>query len=305
MANAASKSIERKLRQAWKQERRFINLRGISRFVIWLIVLLAVDFIIDWGILFRSRTPANLGPLLLGINIVVLAWVLWREWLRHLKPYDPLLVALEVERRHPELSSLLVSYTQLDDIQQNQPNVSADLVQAMQENAVIRTKPIDFREIVNFGQLTRLLSVAGGILLVFTVLSVSWPEHMRILMERLAGDSEEYPTQTHIVSVEGAKTIRVGDSVTISAVVEDVIPEQGTIYIKPAEGNGNWTSLPLLPSAKRKPGEDPPPFERVLEELTEDQLFYVRIGDDQWDVQRIRVVPAPRIERVAVALVYQ
>ena len=47
----------------------------------------------------------------MGINAATLAVVLHRYWWRHLRKYDPVRVALEFERKHPELNSLLVKHT--------------------------------------------------------------------------------------------------------------------------------------------------------------------------------------------------
>jgi len=109
-----SLSIEEKLRQAWKQEQRFFHIRGLSRLLIWAIALLLIDLLVDWQIFFRSRLS---GPtiLLLIVNVGILAWIAWHEWLRFLKRYDPLRVSLEVESKHPELLSVLVSYTLLEE----------------------------------------------------------------------------------------------------------------------------------------------------------------------------------------------
>ena len=127
-------SIESKLHQAWQQEWRWYCIRGFSRFVVWLIALLAISFIIDWGLFSKTGVGGNIGVLLLIVNIGILAWVVWHEWLRYLKPYDPVATSLEVEKRHPGLTSLLVSYTQLKDgAGDDQPNVSQSLIDAMRD----------------------------------------------------------------------------------------------------------------------------------------------------------------------------
>ena len=64
-------TIEEKLRSLWRQERRFYHVRGASRFILWLIAMLAVDFIIDWGILFRVNSDINIGLLMLIVNLGV------------------------------------------------------------------------------------------------------------------------------------------------------------------------------------------------------------------------------------------
>jgi hypothetical protein len=291
-------SIEDRLRQAWRQERRFCHLRGASRLSIWICSLIVVDFLIDWGIFFRTGLTANVGFLLVMVNVGVLLWVLWREWLRHLRPYNPLLVALDVESESPELSSLLVSYTQIEDTLAKQPHVSADLVEAVRAEAVTRTKKLDFRDIVDFGQLTRLFGVAAVVVVFFGVLSVSWQDHLKVLFQRLAGAEVGYPTDTQVGTVTGDVTVRVGDSTTIDASAAGVIPEAGEIYTRAADSDDDWKVLPM------KRHRVQPSFARELEELTTDVEYYVHLGDDRSKRYRIHVVAAPIIVEAEVQLTY-
>jgi len=101
--------VEAKLRKAWRKERRYYHGDGLAHFLVWLLALVFVDLTVDWLFLL----PGTGRLILLGINLAALGWVLWHYWLRHLRPYDPVRVALQVERMHPELESLLVSYVQL------------------------------------------------------------------------------------------------------------------------------------------------------------------------------------------------
>ncbi len=57
-------TIEQQLRATWKQERRFCHLRGISRCAIWLVMLVLIGLLIDWGLLFKARMPAAVSVLL-------------------------------------------------------------------------------------------------------------------------------------------------------------------------------------------------------------------------------------------------
>jgi hypothetical protein len=292
-------SIESKLQQAWQQEWRWYCIRGASRFVVWLIALLALDFIIDWGLFAKSGMSGNIGVFLLLVNIGVLGWVLWHEWLRYLKPYDPVATSLEVEKRHPGLTSLLVSYTQLKDgASKDQPNVSQELIDAMRDQAIERSRPIDFKEIVDFGQLKKLLMVAGGVLLVFGVLSIRWNEHLGTLLQRLAGGNAEYPTKTQVLGVSKDLTIRVGASARISAAAGGEIPAEGRLFTRTADSDEKWKELPM----KATGVEDT--FSRELKGLTKDLAYYVRLGDDRSDEFRIRVIDSPQITGATLALHY-
>ncbi|MDE0596747.1 MAG: hypothetical protein ABGZ49_02755 [Akkermansiaceae bacterium] len=298
MAEEKDLSIESKLREAWQQEWRYFCIRGASRFVVWLIALLALDFLIDWGLFAKSGMSGNIGVFLLLVNLAVLGWVLWFDWLRYLKPYDPVMTSLEVEKQHPGLTSLLVSYTQLKEPADDQPNVSQGLIEAMREQAVERSRRIDFREIVDFAQLKKLFGVSGGVLLVFGVLSIQWSEHFGVLLKRLAGGDVGYPTKTQVVSVRGDLTVRVGDPATITARAGGVMPAAGRIFTKAADSEEKWKELPMKASAKKDT------FARELKGLAKDLLYYVRLGDDKSREYRIHVIDSPQIVGQSLVLEY-
>ncbi len=303
MAEGHDISIENRLQQAYQQERRWYNIRGASRLVVWLIALLAVDFIIDWGLFAKTGLSGNIGVFLLLVNIGILGWVLWHEWLRYLRPYDPVTTSLDVEKQHPGLRSLLVSYMQLKDGPgSDQDNVSQSLIDAMRDQAIERSRPIDFKEIVDFGQLRRILVMAGGVLLVFGFLGALNPAHTATLLKRLTGSDVEYPTQTVVAGSTGNLTIRIGSDATISATAstDHVIPEKGTLYFREASED-KWKDLPM----KRVEGSANE-FSRQItaKNLTRDTLFYVRLGDHRSDQHTISIITAPRITDINLVLKY-
>ncbi len=294
MVDQKAQPIEDKLRQAWRQQRRFYNLRGISRFLIWLVLLIAVDFLIDWGIFFQLRMTARLGVLLLVCNVVVLAWVLWNDWLRYLRPFDPLLVALDVEDLHPELASLLVSYTQLEGPDAKQPDVSIELIEAMRQEAVSFTVKLDFREIVNFGQLKKLFAVATCIVVLFGVASLNNQEHFKALVNRLIAKDTPYPTRTNIDKISENIMVRVGDSAEVVVNITGVVPDRARLFIKPIDNSSGWTNVALDKTDRT--------FRYKMLEVVKDWKYYVRIGDAQSDSYQITVVAAPQIVDTNITL---
>ena len=302
MAEGHDISIEKQLKQAHQQERRWYNIRGISRVIVWLIALLAVDFIIDWGLFAKTGMSGGIGIFLLLVNLGVLGWVLWHEWLRHLKSYDPVTTALDVEKRHPGLASLLVSYMQLKDgPASDQENVSQDLINAMRDQAIERSRPIDFKEIVDFGQLRKILVMAVGIFLAFAIIGAFNPAHTATLLKRLAGMDAEYPTQTVVSSTTGDLTIRIGSDATISATAstDHEIPAAGRLFVKEKGSDDKWKELPM----KKSEGSDNE-YSRQLKDLTRNTLFYVRLGDDRWEEHEIEVITAPLITDIDLVLKY-
>lgn len=295
-------SIESKLRQAWRQEQRYYNMRGISRLIVWIITLLVLDFLIDWGLFAKTGMTGNVGILLLLVNFGVLAWVLWFEWLRYLRAYDPVVVSLEVERRHPGLTSLLVSYTQLKDSDPESTNVSTELIGAMKTQAISESQSLDFKQIVDFGQLRKLFLMASSVFIIFAVLSITWNDHAAIFLKRLAGSTDGYPTETVIKGVTKEVVVRIGDPATIRTWVDPdkVIPAKGRIFTRSAASEDDpWKELPMDPVSGQEGT-----FARSLKGITEDLIYHVRVGDARSKEHRIRVIAAPQLVATNLTLQY-
>ena len=303
MAEGQENGIEQRLRQAYREERRWYNIRGASRLTLWLIALLAVAFLIDWGLFAKTQMSGITGLTLLLVNVGILIWVYHREWGQYLKSYDPLTTALEVEKRHPELSSLLVSYMQLkDEPDAHEGNVSQDLIKAMRDQAIEFSRPIDFKDIVDLGQLRKIGAVAVVLFLIFSIAGIFNREHTGVLFQRLLGKDAEYPTNTVITGTSENLTIRVGGEPVITATVAEDgdIPENGRLFLKDKNSSeAAWKEVPM------KRSEDPTnKFSFKLKPVDRDTLFYVKIGDDRSEQYTINVITSPRIENVDIALQY-
>ena len=303
MAEGQDTGIEQRLRQAYREERRWYNIRGASRLTLWLIALLAVAFLIDWGLFAKTQMSGITGLTLLLVNVGILIWVYHREWGQYLKSYDPLTTALEVEKRHPELSSLLVSYMQLkDEPDAHEGNVSQDLIKAMRDQAIEFSRPIDFKDIVDLGQLRKIGAVAVALFLIFSIAGIFNREHTGVLFQRLLGKDAEYPTNTVITGTSENLTIRVGGEPVITATVAEDgdIPENGRLFVKDKNSSeAAWKEVPM------KRSEDPTnKFSFKLKPVDRDTLFYVKIGDDRSEQYTINVITSPRIENVDIALQY-
>ena len=296
MSNGPDISIEQKLRIAWSQEQRFFHIRGFARLLIWAVVLLLVDLVVDWQILFRSRVTGAPQILLLVTNVVVLGWVLWHEWLRHLKSFDAVRVSLEVEAKHPELRSVLVSYTQFEGQDSDPLLASASLLGAMRNQAISLTRPLDFREVVDFRQLRNLFLFAVVSIGVFSLISYSRSDHMRSLFLRLIGVDLDYPTETEVVLLTENKTIKQGDSIEIFARVNGEIPDAGRLYVR-SESERTWQSM-----AMNK--EDGVNFKHTVPEVFEPFTYYIRIGDALTEKYKISVSPRPEILTTQISLTY-
>lgn len=286
--------VERKLRQAWRRQRRYFHLRGLVQVLIWGIMLVAVDFFVDWLLIFRMRWPVFWRVPLLAFNAVVLLRVLYHEWLRHLKRFDDVRVALQLEGKHPELASLLVSYVQLRDA--DSATLSPSLLAAMRGSALDKVRPLDFREIVDFSQLRRPAVFALCALLFCAMASINWPRHVETLLLRMSGRNINYPTRTRIVTVSGNLTIKQGDSVTVTAGVAGRVPPTGEVFVR-LTGESAWRALPLTAGRNAE-------FTRRVEDVFRDADYYFKIGDDRTVEFHVTAVPPPRLVEHRVRMTY-
>ena len=282
--------VEQKLRQAWRRERRFHATRGICHLLLWAAGLALADFVVDW----QFSLP-GFGPALLIVNIAALAVVFYRSWWRHLVRYDAVKIALQVERRHPDLRSLLVSYVQFSDGRKIGEHMSPQLIQASRRLAVEATKPIDFREIVNWKDLSRVGVFCLCVVLACGGLSVRWADFARTLLVRLVGASVEYPTQTRIVEIVGPVTVPEGSSVTLWARADGLIPQSGTLSIRPPEGE--WERLVMLKAEDRK-------FSYRFDQIMRGFTYKVRLGDAISQPFDVKTIPAPHVVKTRVRLQY-
>ncbi|MBM4018098.1 MAG: DUF4175 domain-containing protein [Planctomycetes bacterium] len=290
------RTVEQKLRQAWRRERRFHATRGICHLLLWMGALILADFLVDWLFLL----PGYGRTALLVVNVGALAIVFYRGWWRHLRAYNPVRIALQVERRHPDLRSLLVSYVQFGQAgaaAAHPDYMSPQLVAAARRLAVIATAPIDFREIINWRDVTRVSVFSASVVIFCGMLSLNWPEFFSTLFYRLLnpGATATYPTRTRLDEVTGPVTVPQGAPVTLQARASGLVPASGTLMIRPQEGQ--WERL-LMPQGEG--GTYAYRFEQVMRGFA----YRVRVGDVTSETYQVSVVPAPHILRTRVRLKY-
>jgi len=293
----ASNVIERKLRRAWRKQRRLQHSRGVCFLLVWIAALILVDLLVDWLFLANYRVPMYGRVVLLAINAVTLLAVLYYYWLRHLRRYNPVRVALQVERKHPELQSLLVSFVQMDEQHRQETHASPFLVKAFRRQAIEISTTLDFREIVSFKELRKLFLFAVCVLGFFGAISGYKSEFFGTLWQRMLGAGVEYPTRTVIDKVTGNMVRPQGAKMTLRAGCFGVIPDQGELRLR-AEG-GAWEVLPM-----RKEKEEGNVFAYDFLNLLQSFSYYVRLGDDRSETYHVKVIPPPKVIEKQIKLTY-
>ena len=292
---ASAKGVERKLHKAWSKERRFYHVRGLCFLLVWVVAIVLVDLLVDWLFLATYRVPGWGRVVLLAINLGMLAWVVHHYWWRYLRSYSPVRVALQVERRHPELKSLLVSYVQIDERLIAQTQASPALVRAVRREAMTATRPLDFREIVSFNTLARLFAFSACVLGLFGGISAYKSDFLLTLIQRMVnpGGHLEYPTRTVIEQISGNMSVQQGSPVAVTAVCGGEIPEHGWLYLR-GEG-GSWET-------HRLPNTGGNVFSYRFSQARRSFDYYVEIGDDESDEYHVEVIPAPTVVRKEIVL---
>ena len=252
--------IEGKLRRAWMKTQLIVSIGGLELLLGSVSALLLLDLLVDW--LFKLGGPWRIG--LLASNGLIIGAVLYVGWLRQLRRFDPVRIALRVERIYPHLEDILVTYVQLGEA--DDPHTSPHLIRAVRRRAEEMTRGLDFSAIASFKELKRPTIVAAGLIALFSIVALTQPQFVAVLLHRLAHPSSNlaYPSQTLILSVTGDLVVKRGSPVKIALRCGGRVPEEAELLVR-FEG-GEWEALKL---ERRDEGE----FERLF-----DGLPYGEIG---------------------------
>ena len=313
MQNGYQSTIDDKLKEAWSKEQSFINTRGIFRSLIWIISLIITSFIIDI-LIWKGIGDGNSHGLWLSvINLIVIGIILKKEWLDHRKKYDPVRTALQVESKNPGLSSILITYTELS-LDSSKTNTSPEIIEAIKEKANEKTESIDFQDIVSWGQIKKILLVCCSIIILFTAISINWKQQVGILFQRLAGVDTNYPTETNIekiliddriMSIGESFKVKSGGSLNIKVLTSGVTVSSAQLYSR-RKGAEEWNSNPYQMDSM---SNDKLNYERKIEDITEDEEFYVKVNDDKSQTFEIQVIKQPsytyQVERVFPSYINQ
>lgn len=301
--------VDRRLRAAWHKGRRLVHLRGLCHLLLWAAALVLVA----WAVDVLLSVPGWGRVLLLVIIVATLGWIAWYRWLRHLRRYDPVRTALEVERQHPELRSLLVSYVQLRDEDVARQAASPTLLNAMRRQALDAARPIDFKGIISYRQLRQVALVSLAMLIFFGAISVNWRDHFRVMAMRMLnpGSDAAYPTRTRLIDTTGDVIVRRGDPATLEFLAAGWIPAAGGKLWVRAEADGQrgeWESITLPPPGETAdfPGpEGSEPgrrFTHRVDAVNSGFAYYLDMGDARTEARRVRVVAPPRLTRASLRL---
>ena len=289
-------NINDKLKAAWSREQRFINTRGFVRSIIWIVSLIITSLIIDI-LIWKGVGDNSYGLFLTVINVGIVCYVIYNEWWKHRKTYDPVRTALQVESKNPSLSSILITYTELSN-ENAETTAPEEIIKAIEDKANEKTKSVDFQEIVPWGQINRILQVSLALIIFFGLISFKWKEQVGTLFQRLVGQNANYPTETNINTIQideqlmkagTAFKVKSGGSLKIKVLTDGKTVSTAQLYTR-TKGIKEWASNPFQmdPLANNNLN-----YERQLEEITENKEFYIMANDDKSETYEIQVIKRP------------
>jgi len=288
-------NIQGKLRSLWHRERRLLHLRGACLALVLIFGLVLLDLVLDWLIVL----PGWARLILLCFNLSALGWIAYRYWWQYLRSFDPLRMSLAVERLHPSLNSLLVSYLQLQSSGGGAPGASRELIAALRRQAVETAVPLDFSGVVDFRRLKKSALAAGLFLLLFGISGIFIGPFYRVLAIRMINPASVlgYPTRTQIEFVTGDLTVRKGDllGLEIHVGMNSEIPVTSILEMRYPDGP--WERLDV-------PGDKRAHFAYKLTRSTRSFDYRFRAGDAKTKRYTVDVVPPPQIIESLVTLIF-
>lgn len=279
------------LRTVWLRTWRRHVVAGLLALVAWAVPSFVVAVAIDW--------LADLPDWLRGsVAVAIVAASLraaWRQGWRHLRRFDPSRTALEVEKHAGGMESLLVTAVQFGR-SGAAPGTSESMwavTRRLAEEAAARVRPA---EVASFRPLGRAALVAAGLAAAVAAWGVVEGPLLRAGATRIFAPwlAVAYPTKTHIDLPAGDLVVKEGDRAQISATLSGVVPERAVVALETGAGRPRDVELDVLDGR----------CEYVLASASRDFRYRIKAGDARSGWQRVRVIPAPRIEQVTVEREY-
>lgn len=279
------------IRKVWMRGQVLHLVAGLLAFCRWAIPLFLLGMFIDW----MTYMPAAGRIVMLVTLLTVSIYRGWRLGWRYLRPFDAKHTALQMETHHGDLESLLISALQFRDHASKGEGAGPlrDLVCRQAEEAASSLRP---EKAVPYQPLRRPGTVAmilAGVIGIFAVVNGPFLAAglMRIFSPWLA---VAYPTKTHVTLVQDQLVIKEGDSGLIEARLDGVVPDAAKIYVRTGEGNARVIDLDVVGGG----------CVYKIASASRDFTYRMKAGDARTDWHSVRVIPAPRVERVKVDLTF-
>ena len=282
-------TVNQCLRTVWQRSQRKHALAGLLAFARWFLPLFVAVIIIDRYTYFPGWLRALAAIVLL---VVALRQALRQGWGK-LQAFHATRVAKQVEKANGGMDSLLVTAVEFEE-RGAAPGTSADMWQLAVSQAQKAAADVEPRKVVKLGELKKPLQLAGGILAVFVLIAILNGSFLAAGLGRLFTPWLDipYPTDTKIHLGEGELVIKEGAPADVGIRLSGEIPKTAKLAIQTGKGRPREIEIDVVDGLATY----------KLASASRDFSYRVKAGDARSDWRSVRVIKAPRLAKVAVAL---
>lgn len=264
---------------------------GLLALAIWAIPIFLLGILIDRFAYLPSQGRGVILLVLLGLSI----YHAWKAGWKHLRKFDPVISAKQIEGQRGELDSLLTTAIQFRDHGAS-PGTSTSLWEASLQKANEAVKSFRATDIVNFAALKLPLRIAVVFLFIIGVLAINNAPFIAAGLARIFNpwSTVSYPTKTRIDSGERILVLKEGDAAKINIHLSGVVPNNAKLELVTGKGEPKDIVLEVRKGSAAY----------AIASASRDFRYRIKAGDARSEWHEVRVIPAPRIAVAKVLLQY-
>jgi hypothetical protein len=289
MSQESNNTLHQCLRAVWQRTQRRHAAGAALALARWFIPL-------TLGVILIDRLADLPGWLRAVAAVAVLAVALRQAW-RHggsrLRRFDAMRAAEQIEESHTGLDSLLFTALQFQQ-QGATPGTSAAMWEHAQRKAQEAVRTVAPQEVVPMKALRQPLRVALGIAAIFLLFAILKGPILAAGFGRLFTPwlAIVYPTDTKIELGPGDLVIQEGSPAEIEIRLSGRVPKTAELALRTGEGRPREIDLEVADGVGT--------YE--IAAASRDFSYRVKAGDARSEWRQVRVIPAPRMAKVAVEL---
>lgn len=283
-------ALDRCLRTVWRRTQGRHATAAILAFARWFVPLVLGVVLTDWFL----DLPAWLRAIAAAAVLGVAAVQAWRNGGAALRSFNASRTAQQVEEASGDMDSLLVTAVQFRE-RGAAPGTSAAMWELASREAQSVAGRIAPRDVVPLSPLVRPLGITLGLAaIVVAVAMLRGGGFLATGFARMFAPwlAVEYPTDTLIDLGNGELVIQEGAPATITIGLAGKVPQAARLLLQTGTGRPREIQLEVVDGQ----------CTYELAAASRDFSYRVRAGDARSEWRPVRVVPAPRVDAVAVRL---
>lgn len=289
-------SLSRRLAGLARRLRGYLVMQGVARLAAFLVLAALLQFALDYGLRgMRWSMRATLLAVLIFLGFVIVWRRILSPLLLRIYPAD---IARLVERKFPQLSSMLISAVRFASGEVGSPETnSPELMATVVRRAPQAAQQLDFDRVLSPRSPRR-----SAIVLVFAFAlaagaAIASPEKTRLWFARnVLLHNTPWPKHTRlIVDLPNGELVGArGDDLVITARHEGLVPDEVEIFYTTISGEDGRQTMSAV-------GRDEAlQYRFVFKNAREEFTFYLTGGDDSTEPYRVRLLERPRVESAEI-----